>query len=71
MCRHDVDLVERFGASRAFAHAGADAFLHALLAKDMTTSLQSSILEVVGAYRAHDEVLIYVSKTGNDTNLNG
>lgn len=58
---HHIHLVEGSGATRAFAHAIADAVIDTLVAKQMATCFQCRVLEVVSAYRAQRKRLMPVS----------
>lgn len=58
MYAHDVQFVKRLGAARAFPHAVADAVVDALVAKEVTASLERGILKVISTYAAQGKGLM-------------
>jgi hypothetical protein len=57
MDSHNVHPIERFRAVRAFAHAVCEAILDTMIAEQMTTTLQDSILEILSANRTQSKHL--------------
>lgn len=46
---HDIRLIESLATVRAFSHAIGDSVFYAMIAENMTASLQYSILEIFAA----------------------
>lgn len=66
MGSHDIHLVKRFRTVWAFSHAVGNAVLNTIVAEEMPTSLQDSVLEILstnGTERKSLDVLAWLYKS--------